>query len=297
MTFSIVGYDPETGEIGIAVHSKAFSVGSLVPFVKAGIGAVATQSLVNVSLGAIGLELFEEGRNPAQALEHFRSIDTGIEYRQLGMFSVKHGSFSFTGESCIGYAGGITGENYAIQGNILTGPEVIQAMADAFENGEGTLADRLFAAIKSGNDAGGDARGEQSAAIVVEHKGQGRANYGDRKIDLRVEDADDPISELKRLLDIRQTNIKMQEFLAMATEDVEKAIEHLVRLLDGRKDRWLDEAWISLGRLYYLADDKQNAKVCINTALELQPGMIHILKAYPRLGLGFDEEFVNSLGE
>lgn len=292
MTFSIVAYDPETGEIGVAVQSKAFGVGSLVAWVKEGVGAVSTQSLVNVSLGPKGLELMGEGRNPDQVLEHFRTIDDGIERRQLGILSIQHGSFTFTGESCMGWAGGIKGDNYACQGNILTGESVIIAMAKTFESTKGDLAERMLAALEAGQKAGGDARGRQSATIIVEAKGKGRAGYGDRKIDLRVEDNERPIDELIRINEISKMNSVIYQAMVKSSEDKQAGIDLLNTAINNRRDRPFDEAWMSLALLHYMNDDKENSLAQLKICFEINPGMKNIFEHYPNLGLGFDDEFV-----
>ena len=252
MTFSIVAHDPKTGEIGIAVQSKAFAVGSLVAWVEEGVGAVSTQSLVNVSLGPKGLELMKEGRTPEQVLEHFRTIDDGIERRQLGILSVEHGSFTFTGENCIGWAGGVKGDNFACQGNILTSADVIDSMAKAFVSSDGDLGGRMIAALVAGQKAGGDARGKQSAAMIIEEKGKGRAGFGDRKIDLRVEDNENPIKELTRIYSISKMNNVIYQAMLKSSEDKQAAVDLLENAIDNRRERTLDEAWMSLALLYYM---------------------------------------------
>lgn len=295
MTFSIVAFDSNTGEIGIAVHSKVFSVGGMVSWVKADVGAVATQSLVNVSLGPLGLELLEEGRSPEQVLEHFKEIDEGIDLRQLGILSVKHGVLSFTGEKCIAWAGGRTGNNYTCQGNILTSSEVIDAMADTFENSEGTLAERLVNALIAAEEKGGDARGSQSAAIIVEQKGKGRAGYGDRKLELRVDDHENPIAELKRLVGINLLYDKIQQSAILAGKDLDSAITIMEDALGERTDRVTDESWLALASLYFRAEKMDKARDSLKKCLQIHPGMLNIIKEYPKLGMGFNDEFINSL--
>ncbi|MCY3410280.1 MAG: DUF1028 domain-containing protein [Candidatus Heimdallarchaeota archaeon] len=295
MTFSIVAYDPVSGEIGIGVQSKAFGVGSLVPWVKAGIGAVATQSLVNVKLGPIGLELLEDGRSAEQVMEYFQEIDSGIERRQLGILSTKHGAYSFTGKECISWAGGYVGENFCCQGNILTGSQVISDMAKAFENTDGDIATRIMTALTKAQNAGGDARGKQSAALIVEQSGRGRAGYGDRKIDLRVEDHENPIEELNRLLEINR--LGEYAYTAYTMENKNEAINYLKSKIDGRMDRTLDETWIALANLYFSNNQKEDAKEAIETALIINPGMKNILTFYPKLGFGFSDEFISELAD
>lgn len=292
MTFSIVAWDPETKEIGVAVQSKYFSVGPVVPFVKAEVGAVATQSLVNVSLGPLGLELMKQGKSLEEIATHFKNIDEGIEFRQFGLVNAKGDSYTFTGSSCLAWAGGKNGKHFACQGNILTGPEVVDAMVQSFEQSSGSLTSRLVAALEAGQEKGGDARGKQSAALIVEQKGQGRAGYGDRKIDLRVEDHPIPIQELKRLLVIQE----IENFTATLETDKDldpvQAIQHLEKLIAGQKDRAFDEGWIALAVLHFKNEDLENAHCCLETCLEINPLMKNILSAYPSLGIGFDEQFI-----
>jgi uncharacterized Ntn-hydrolase superfamily protein len=295
MTYSIAGMDPETGEIGIAVHSKVFSLGGIVAFVKADVGAVATQSLVNVSLGPLGLELLENGRTPEQVLEHFIEIDEGIQLRQLGILSVKDGPLSFTGDKCIAWAGGKTGQNFTCQGNILIGNEVIDSMASAFEQTSGRLIEKLMASLEAAETKGGDARGSQSAIIVIEEKGKGRAGYGDRKVELRVDDHEDPIAEMRRLVEIQLLYDNMQQASVLAGEDVNEAILILENALENRTDRVTDEAWLTLATLYFRNENLGKAVECIQKCVSIHPGMKGIIRKYPELGAGFDENFINSI--
>ena len=202
-TFSIVGYDPETGDVGVAVQSKFFAVGPVVPFAAAGVGAVATQSFANTSYGPRGLDLLSQGKHPQEAIDALTGDDEGRSRRQVGIVDAQGNAATFTGDGCLPWAGGRTGPHYAAQGNILTGPEVVDVMAAAFEATSGDLATRLVAALAAGQAAGGDARGRQSAALLVVREGGGYAGYNDRYIDLRVDDHPTPIRELRRLLDIR----------------------------------------------------------------------------------------------
>ncbi|MHA2172078.1 MAG: DUF1028 domain-containing protein [Candidatus Kariarchaeaceae archaeon] len=295
MTYSIAGMDPKTGEIGIAVHSKVFSLGGIVAFVKADVGAVATQSLVNVSLGPLGLELLGDGRSPEQVLEHFKEMDEGIHLRQLGILSVKDGPLSFTGDKCIAWAGGKTGENFTCQGNILTGSDVIDAMAEAFEQTPGYLIEKLMATLEAAEAKGGDARGSQSAIIVIEEKGKGRAGYGDRKVELRVDDQEDPIAEMRRLVEIQLLYDNMQRANELAGEDIDEAISILEKALGFRTDRVTDEAWLTLATLHFRKENLGKAIECVEKCVNIHPGMKGIIRQYPALGAGFDENFINSI--
>lgn len=201
-TFSIVGYDPQTEELGIAVQSKFLAVGSVVPWAKAKVGAIATQALANLDYGEKGLELLEEGLSPEEVIDKLRSQDENNATRQVGIVDSKGNSASFTGSECYDWAGGISGPNFACQGNILVGEETVEAMAEKFQNTQGKLADRLVLALEAGQRAGGDKRGRQSAALLVVKENGSYGGYNDRYIDLRVDDHETPIQELQRLLEI-----------------------------------------------------------------------------------------------
>ena len=203
-TFSIVGYDPETDALGIAVQSKFFAVGSVVPWAEAGVGAIATQSWANTTYGPNGLKLLKSGLSAEQTLERLVADDPGRARRQVGIVDAKGNVANYTGNECNEWAGALSGENYTAQGNILAGEEVVKAMGKAFEETEGELADKLMAALFAGQEAGGDTRGQQSAALLVVQAHSGYSGFNDRYIDLRVDDAEKPIEELQRLLEIHK---------------------------------------------------------------------------------------------
>lgn len=202
-TFSVVGYDPDTKEWGVAVASKFLAVGSVVPWAEAGAGAVATQSFANVTFGPKGLELMRKGKSAADVIKSLTDDDEGRDIRQVGMVDAKGEAATYTGKKCLAWAGGKTGKHYACQGNILSGPEVVDAMAKAFEEAKGPLAWRLMACLEAGDAAGGDKRGRQSAAVYVAKAKGGYAGLNDRYIDFRVDDHKEPIPELARVLALR----------------------------------------------------------------------------------------------
>jgi uncharacterized Ntn-hydrolase superfamily protein len=206
-TFSIVAFDPATGDLGVAVQSKYFGVGSVVPWAQAGVGAVATQSYAKIAYGSDGLRLLAAGKSPADALAELTKADDKPELRQVGIVDAQGRIAAHTGKECNGWAGHKEGRNFTVQGNLLAGEGVVAAMAEAFEKARtegGELADWLTAALKAGQAAGGDKRGQQSAALLVVRKGGGPGGDNDRFVDLRVEDNEKPIEELARLLELHK---------------------------------------------------------------------------------------------
>ena len=203
-TFSIVAVDMDAGEAGCAVQSKYFAVGSVVPWVRAGVGAVATQAAGVAVYGARALDALEAGASPEDALAAILADDAGRETRQLGVVAADGCAAAFTGADCMDWAGHRVGTGYAVQGNILAGEAVVEEMARAYETTGGPLVERLVAALKAGQAVGGDRRGQQSAAVVVERVGAAAATREgiDRVCELRVEDDPAPIAELRRLLGI-----------------------------------------------------------------------------------------------
>jgi uncharacterized Ntn-hydrolase superfamily protein len=199
-TFSIVAWDPGTGDLGVAVQSKFLAVGAVVPWAKAGVGAVATQAWANTSFGPDGLALLAAGAPAQEALHCLVASDPGSAHRQVGIVDAQGQATTFTGSQCMHWAGGRTGPGYACQGNILVGEATVVAMAEAFEGTPGGLWDRLVVALAAGQASGGDSRGQQSAALLVVREGSGY----DRFIDLRVDDHPAPIEELQRLLDLHK---------------------------------------------------------------------------------------------
>lgn len=202
MTFSIVACDLEAGQLGVAVASKFLAVGAVVPWLETGAGAVATQALANTRYGPEGLAHMRGGASASEALAAVLAADEGRDDRQAGFVDARGRSATHTGARCMDWAGGCTGAGYAAQGNILTGPGVVAAMAEAYEAAAGSLAERLLLALAAGDAAGGDRRGRQSAAIAVVAPGAGYGGEDDSLVDLRVDDHPDPVPELRRLYDI-----------------------------------------------------------------------------------------------
>ncbi|HMJ26359.1 MAG TPA: DUF1028 domain-containing protein [Pyrinomonadaceae bacterium] len=203
-TFSIVARDPKTGELGVAVQSHWFSVGSVVPWAEAGVGAIATQSFVDASYGPLGLSLMRAGRSAPEALKGLLAADEGRDVRQVAMIDAQGRVDAWTGKSDIQAAGHHVGSNYSVQANLMLNDKVWPAMAAAFESTKGDLAERMLAALDAAQAAGGDIRGKQSAAlIVVSGKPTGQA-WKDRVFDLRVDDSEAPLKELRRLVTLQR---------------------------------------------------------------------------------------------
>ncbi len=199
-TFSIVARDSVTGEMGVAVQSHWFSVGSVVSWGEAGVGVVATQSFVNPAFGPGALKLLREGKSPEEAMKILTDADSGRDVRQLGILDMQGRSASYTGKKCIPAAGNSAEKNFSVQANLMLNDKVWPAMAKTFKETNGALAERMIAALEAGQNAGGDIRGKQSAAILVVKPIATGKIWEDRYIDLRVEDNAEPIKELKRLL-------------------------------------------------------------------------------------------------
>jgi uncharacterized Ntn-hydrolase superfamily protein len=203
-TFSIVARDPATGEMGVAVQSHWFSVGSIVTWAEAGVGAIATQSFVDPAYGPRGLQLMKSGLTAEQALEALLLVDDGRDVRQVAFIDTKGNVAAHTGSKCIEAAGHQVGDGYSVQANMMLNDKVVPAMAKAYETAEGDLADRMMAALEAAQSVGGDIRGKQSAAmLIVKPESTGRS-WADRVLELRIEDAPDPITELKRLLTVHR---------------------------------------------------------------------------------------------
>ena len=216
-TFSIVAYDPQTGELGVAVQSRAFSVGAGVPWAEAGVGAVATQSATNESFGPRGLSLMRTGYTADETLDILLGADEGRDNRQVGVVDAHGRAAAFTGSKCSSWAGDSTEVGLSVQGNILAGPAVVRDMVTAFHATDGELAEKLIAALHAAQAAGGDKRGQQSAAILVVRNSDQYPEYRTRYIDLRVEDHQQPIVELERVFRIHQASDLLEAHVRYAS--------------------------------------------------------------------------------
>jgi uncharacterized Ntn-hydrolase superfamily protein len=257
-TYSIVAYDSATGDLGVAVQSKFPNVGGIVPWAKAGVGAVATQSLGNTDYGDKGLELMALGTSAPEALRIVMRSDPRPAQRQVGMVDARGGAATWTGDSCFDWAGGrtggqadgrtggkgqlVVGRGYAAQANIMVSDQTVKNMAEAFERTSGALADRLMAALVAGQAGGGDKRGMESAALLVVRKNAGYLGLNDRYIDIRVYDDTNPIRELERLYALHRLYFfaSRPEDLIPITPDVVRRLEPiLLREPLGQREKWL----------------------------------------------------------
>jgi uncharacterized Ntn-hydrolase superfamily protein len=224
-TFSIVALDPTTGELGVAVQSHWFSVGPIVAWAEAGVGAVATQSFVDPSYGKLGLDLMRAGKSAPDALKSLTAGDEGREVRQVAMIDAQGRVDAWTGKNDIQAAGHIIGKNYSVQANLMLSDKVWPAMSAAFENAKGDLAERMLAALEAAQAAGGDIRGKQSAALIVVTGKPTGQSWKDRVFDLRVDDSSEPLIELRRLVKLQRAYNHMNAGdLAVEHKDNEGAL-------------------------------------------------------------------------
>lgn len=224
-TYSIVARDSVTGDIGVAVQSHWFSVGSVVSWAEPGVGAIATQSLVNISFGPRGLDLLKKGQTAAEVLNILIGNDDGREFRQLAIIDKDGNVATFTGKKCIPDAGQIIGKNFSVQANMMLNKKIWPAMAEAFEKSTGPLAERMVAALKAAEATGGDIRGQQSASLLVVRGRSTDKPWEDRLIDLRVEDHPEAVKEIERILNVHRAYEHMNRGdLAIELGDEEKAL-------------------------------------------------------------------------
>ncbi|HJR17530.1 MAG TPA: DUF1028 domain-containing protein [Gemmatimonadales bacterium] len=259
-TYSIVAFDSSTGDLGVAVQSKFPNVGGIVPWGRAGVGAVATQSLANTAYGERGLDLIAQGATAEEALRIIMRTDTMLQDRQVGIVDARGNAASFTGKTTFDWAGGrtggvgrdpgqaggkgevIVGRGYTAQANIMVSDQTVKNMAETFERTQGNLADRLMAALKAGQAGGGDKRGVQSAALLVVRKNGGYLGVNDRFVDIRVYDAPDPIAELERLLALHKLHFfpsDAGDLVPISAAIVRQLEPILLREPAGQPEKWL----------------------------------------------------------
>lgn len=302
-TFSIVAYDPQTGDYGVAVQSRYFAVGAVVPHAAAATGAIATQARGNLLYGPQGLALLDDGRAADDVIQRLLAQDALRDERQVGVIDRDGKAATYTGAACLAWAGGRTGSNYAVQGNLLAGPQVVDAIATAFEVGSGDFATRLIHALSAGQAAGGDARGRQSAALLVVRKNGGYLGLTDRYIDLHVEDHPTPIRELARLLHIRQAQLNSEQAGALLSLADKVGADRRAGLLGKARALMLDAlekhpsndtGWWLLARIHLMAGQPQAAALAAERALLENPTWRY-LSAANREGLGVSADVLDAL--
>jgi len=263
-TYSIVAWDGE--EMGVAVQSHWFSVGTVVSWAEAGVGAVATQSFANISYGYVGLELLKAGFNAEEVLKALLSVDEEREVRQVAIVDRDGNVSVFTGKNCIKFAGHIKGENFSVQANLMKNEGVPEAMARAFKNSKGDLAERMIIALKAAEDVGGDLRGKQSASIkIVKVKPEG-PSFKNVIVDLRVEDTEEPLKELERLYKIHKAYSLMDKGdIALSKKDIKNAIKFYS---DASKYYENDEIIFWKGVSFYLAGEKEEGRKILKQLVE-----------------------------
>jgi uncharacterized Ntn-hydrolase superfamily protein len=277
-TFSIVGYDPVNGDWGVAVASHYFSVGSVVPWAEAGVGAIATQANVNVGYGPRGLELLRQGMTAREVLSKLISEDAfpPTDGRQVAIIDGKGRIVSYTGPKAENWAGDKQGKNWTVQGNNLVGPQVLEAMGRAFEATRGELAEKLFAALKAGNDSGGDSRGKQSASILVVRKHGGRNLNNDRYVYINVDDNPEPIRELRRLLDLNLGLLYSEKVIPLLTAGKNREARNAAA--KGAHYMPAAKSYFALGTMDYGIGDKTAALADFRKAIKLDPEVRHLLQ-------------------
>ena len=284
-TYSIVAKDVKTGEMAVGVQSHWFSVGTLVSWGKSGVGVVATQSFVNPSYGPRGLELMESGLTAKNALKKLTDQDEGRNYRQAAMIDVNGSVDSYTGESCIESAGHYVGENFSVQANMMLNDKVIPMMKKAFvENSDLPLAERIIKVFEAAERVGGDIRGKQSAAIIVVGGEKTKNIWEDKKIDLRVDDSEDPIKEITRLLKVHRAYEHMNEGdLAIEENDMDKALVEYGKAQSLFPNNTEMSFWKGIALLNN--DRKKDAKEIFKKVFRKNPNWKKLIYRLPKSGL------------
>ena len=289
-TFSIVAIDPDNGDLGVAVASRYFSVGSVVPWAEAGVGAVATQANVNVGYGPRGIELLKQGLPAKQVIERLLAEDRfeGKDGRQVAVVDAKGNVAAYTGSKAPNWAGDKQGRTWSAQGNILVGPQVPEAMGKAFEATKGELAEKLYAALKAGDGAGGDARGKQSASILVMRKEGGRNTNNDRYVYINVDDNPQPFAELRRLLDLALGyGYQDRTFKMLGTGKMADAREAAAKAAEYWPNR--PEVHSMLGMLSYVNGNKEAAAAELRKAASMDPNFRKQFEASARIRPAFQK--------
>jgi uncharacterized Ntn-hydrolase superfamily protein len=283
-TYSIVAIDRKSGEMGVAVQSHWFSVGSVVTWAEAGVGVVATQAFVEVSYGPLGLALMRGGKTPQQALKSLLATDPRPEVRQVAMLDIRGRVAAHTGRKCLPEAGHITGRGFSAQGNIMRNRRVWKAMASTFRRSKGNLAEKLLAALESAERAGGDLRGRQSAALlVVKINGSGMPWQG-KVVDLRVEDNPQPLVELRRLLRIHEAFVHANNGdVMMEKGDVKRALEEYKRSAELSPENPELRFWQAVTMLNH--GEVREGRALLKSVFRANKDMKTLLKSLPSVGL------------
>lgn len=269
-TFSIIARDPATGELGMAVQSKAFAAGNRAMTIKGGLAVIAHQASANPMYGALGIELLGRGMTPQQALDFMVRADEGRDNRQVAILDVQGRTAAWTGTGANDWKGHSCGTNYCAQGNILVGAEVVGAMARSFESSSGPLAERMLAALDAAQAAGGDARGMQSGALVIARPLGGSGGFSDRVIDIRVDDHKTPLVELRRLLNMVRSGQLLSEANRQATQgDLAMAVATAQKACDLSPEN--DNAWVALASFHLRGGRKPAALDALKRAVDLNP--------------------------
>jgi len=274
-TFSIAAADAEAGEVGVAVASRFFAVGAVVPWARAGVGAVATQANANTTFGPRGLELLSLGLTPEETVKVLLRTDSGNNARQVGIVSAAGASATYSGPGCTPWAGGRKGPSYAVQGNILAVENVVVAMESTFLASKGKpLAERLYAALMAGDAAGGDSRGKQSAAILVCRERAGFNGFTDRAVDIRVDDSPEPFVEIGRLLGLAMVNDAWNRgWTAFTEKRFPEALTWQERAAARAESQpaMLPEVLYDLAVIRLASGDKPRALAAVKRAIRLNP--------------------------
>lgn len=269
-TYSIIAIDPATGEIGMGVQSKAFGAGNRAVAVKGGVGAIAHQASANPMYATVGYELLAAGMTPQDALDFMLRADEGRDRRQVVILDAKGRSAGWSGPGTSDWKGHRCGTNYCAQGNILSGPEVVDAMAKSFETSSGPLAERLMAALDAAEAAGGDARGMQSAALMVTRPLGGSGGFSDRVLDIRVDDHRTPLVELRRLLNLwRSGQVLSEANQQLQAGNVQGALATAGRAVEMAPES--DNAWIALAHMRLRAGQTPAVYEALARAIAINP--------------------------
>lgn len=296
-TYSIVARDPRTGQIGVAVQSYYLSVGSTVPWAEAGVGAVATQAFANRDYGPQGLALMRQGRNAAQALEILLQQDEERETRQVALVDAQGNIAVHTGSRCIASAGHATGNHFSVQANMVVDDSIWPSMKHAYERAEGNLADRMIAALEAAQEAGGDIRGQQAAAILIVSGEQQKQLWHGRVFDLRVDDHPRPIEELKRLVSIRKAWLLFDQSNEMAlAQRYDEAVNLLRKAIELEPD--ITELKFRGTSILFMAGEVPEALALLRDVFAREPGWAELIPRLAAAGLIPDDpELLNRLLE